>query len=386
MRSRHHVRTIPTVLKNVLDNPRVGRYVKKLHIGTLFDGSRHHTNHVEEGLSFEEEEDNLEDYIVRTDMFTRAACQSHYLDTARFTECDWDSFIGIGDEELLLVLLLTELPNLDTFSFKWDPSADWSWLDQLMQRVPTAAIPILSNLRVVHLEPGARGIDFDQLPLFSALPSLQLLSAPSVWDFSGSCDHNQLSIQHSNVTHLAMPRSTVGSKSMHEYLLSFPLLHTFEYEQAVPGEGFESLDPFDPFLLRSALLLQARTSLQKLSITGPLSQESFIGSLVGFETLREVHTNFSFLIPLEISLEEIQRWPSRILPASLRILKLRDEYGREPEQYVNLVDGLARAKGTTCPLLEAFELAAPRLAEIPDLHRICEGAGIAFAFVSSGEI
>lgn len=51
-------------------------------------------------------------------------------------------------------------------------------------------------------------------------------------------------------------------------------------------------------------------------------------------------------------------------------------------QYAEFVEGLTYAKLEKCPLLEVFELAAPRVAEIRDLQRICDDAGIADAGIA----
>ncbi|CAD6594078.1 MAG: hypothetical protein ASARMPREDX12_008087 [Alectoria sarmentosa] len=167
MRTEYRLRTIPTVLKNILDNPRVGRYVKKLHVGALHDDWVYRAHHVEEDNSIEGQKDLSE----KCTMFAKAACQSDYLYCPGYTERNWETLIQGGDEELLLALLLTVLPNLNTLSIKWYP-ARGPWLDQTVKRVPTAAIPILSNLRTVHVDPGSDvHVGFELLSLFSALPS-----------------------------------------------------------------------------------------------------------------------------------------------------------------------------------------------------------------------
>lgn len=374
MRTEWRLRTIPTVLKNILDNPRVGRYVKKLHLGALYHYSLSRAHHEEE----EVQEEAQEDHRTKVDMFRRAACQNDFLTSSHINERFWGESMLNCNEDLILVLLLTLLPNLHTLSIRW-LDLGGSSLALFMKRAPTAAVPILSSLRNAHLEPRSnRHVYFKELQLLSALPSLKSLSAQGAWDHN-DWENDPSSIQQSNVTHLIMPRSNVSSRSLHEYLLSFPVLHTFEYEHAVPDVG-EQCRPFDPFLLRSALLSQARTTLRKMSITGPLRQKSFIGSLLAFEILREVHTNWSFLSPTGI--HDRERWLSCILPASLRVLKLRDKLGRDPKEYVKLVKGLTYAKRTTCPLLEMLELAALRAPKVQDLQRACEDVGIKFVFRS----
>ena len=107
-----------------------------------------------------------------------------------------------------------------------------------------------------------------------------------------------------------------------------------------------------------------------------------MGSLLGFEILREIRTNWSLVFPLEFDDDDRVPWSSRILPASLRVIKLLDRMGRDLEQYAKLVKGVTHAKRTTCPLLEVLELAVTRAPEMQDLQRACEDAGIAFAVQS----
>ncbi|CAF9943706.1 MAG: hypothetical protein ALECFALPRED_000992 [Alectoria fallacina] len=200
MRTEWRLRTIPIALKNILDNPRVGRYVKKLHVGALHDDWAYRAHHVEEDDSIEAQKD----FSEKCTTFAKAACQSDYLYGPGYTERNWESLIQDGDEEFPLALLLPVLPNLYTLSIKWYPGGE-PWLGETVKRVPTAAMPMLSNLRTVFIESGADGyVDFEYLLLFSALPSLKSLSAREGWHDDLHRRHSPSSTPHSNATHLIM--------------------------------------------------------------------------------------------------------------------------------------------------------------------------------------
>lgn len=132
--------------------------------------------------------------------------------------------------------------------------------------------------------------------------------------------------QDSRTRELKLLNCFVSSRSLQHYLRSFRNLQSFTLEHN-RSPFIYSGDAFEPRWIRNALLFSARTTLQTLTLLGlsrapveSLSSDHFMGSLQAFEALRDIHTEWSFLIPRVCCFETHL---SRVLPASLHHLQLR---------------------------------------------------------------
>lgn len=102
----------------------------------------------------------------------------------------------------------------------------------------------------------------------------------------------------------------------------------------------------------------AKSSLKQLTILGPPHQlksyGTFIGSLRQFEALKDVHTEWDFLVPDFRN----GHWIFRTLPGSLRNLKLRDEWGHRSGDYSEILNSLKSAKMEGLERMEMMEFVA----------------------------
>ena len=133
---------------------------------------------------------------------------------------------------------------------------------------------------------------------------------------------------------------------------------------------------------RSVASTRTKTTLRKLNIYGPTGLDTSMGSLQVFEALRVIRTEWELLFPKYNCLET---WPSRVLPASLLKLELRDKSDRSLKEYRALFQGLQRAKERTCLHLISVDIGSPwdkvhKGAEIGHLSRFCKGLGISLKF------
>ena len=141
----------------------------------------------------------------------------------------------------------------------------------------------------------------------------------------------------SNVTHLKLWESTVDSKGLYKFLQGFPKLQSFTYSHA---DGPEP--PPDAFLTRASLLAHCKATLQNLTLLDPKCRRlSFMGSLRGFEALKELYTEWCFL---ELVRNDGTLQLDEHLPASLIRLKIHDSTGRTKSLYERVIRSAQYAK------------------------------------------
>ena len=174
-----------------------------------------------------------------------------------------------------------------------------------------------------------------EIQKFSALPSVRSITAMKACGID--CLHEISPDTSSNVTHLRLWQSIVDSKALYEFLRGFPNLQSFTYSHID-----EPQTPPDAFLIRASLLAHCKATLQNLTLLDPrCSRTSFMGSLRGFEALKELYTEWCFLEPVRSSgalqLDEH-------LPASLVRLKIHDSRGRTKIAYERVIKSAQYAK------------------------------------------
>ena len=314
--------SIETLLINIIANPCVGSYVKKVELGPLMES--------------EVEADSANAYTKEElEMFITAALESECLKRPSEEEVldereFWSDAIKDGNEDILLAILLPLLPNLAALSVE-AKSTRLDWYDSAVEQAASATKPTLCKLTHVQLNPrGAHSYHLAEIQRFSALPSVRVLSAPRA---KGMCCLDELSPDaNSNVTHLKLWESCIDSKALHEFLRGFPKLQSLTY--SFIGIVYEC--PHDAFLIRSSLLAHCKATLQSLTLLAPGCRNmSFMGSLRGFEALKEVYTEWSCFI----SQAPESRGPqlNDHLPVSLAWLKIHDSKGRTKPRYEKVI-------------------------------------------------
>ena len=323
---------IAALLGTVIANRCIGYYVKRIELGPLAESPApvHRENVYPQ--------DKLE-------IFTTAALDSECL--KRPSEEDvlderefWSHVIQDGNEDILLAILLPLLPNLTALSMEAD-STRIEWYDSAVEQAASTKSPTLCKLTHIRLNPrGQDGYHLDEIQKFCSLPSVRVVTAPRA--FGLDCLHELSPDTSSNVTHLKLWESCIDAKALHEFIRGFPKLQSFTYSY----DGYSRGASHDPFMIRSSLLATCKSTLQSLTLLSPTFKpsliSSFMGSLRGFEALKEVYIEWSFLI--SETRDGVGLQLNGNLPASLVWLKIHDSTGREKHQYERIIKSAQYAK------------------------------------------
>lgn len=364
--------TIANLPRTVIADPRIGSYVKKVELGRLIES--------QSGL------DRANVYTKEElDIFTTAALDSECLKRPSEEEVldekeFWSDAIQDGNEDILLAILLPLLPNLASFTVEartYPPRR--IWYDSAIEKAASATKTTLCKLANIRLNPhDGDGYDLADIQRFSALPSVRVLTAPMAYGVE--CLHELSPDTNSNVTHLTLWESCIDSKALYDFLRGFPKLQSFTYSyDASYGEASH-----DAFLIRSSLLAHCKATLQSLTLLAPECRHmSFMGSLRDFETLKQVYTEWSYLI----SKASNSGGPrlNENLPASLVRLKIHDSKGREKSQYETIIKSAQYAKEHRLQKVKYLTFGGTRVGwslETVDrgLKKTCSNMGITLTF------
>ena len=269
---------IAKLLATVIADPCIGYYVKRIELGPL----------AESPVGVHQENVYPKDKL---DLFTTAALDSKCL--KRPSEEDvldekefWSNAIQDGNEDILLAILLPLLPNLTALSMEAN-STRIKWYDSAVEQAASAKNPTLCKLTHIRLNPRREyGYHIDQIQKFCSLPSVRVVTVPRAVGLDSRL-HELLPDTSSNVTHLKLWESCIDAKVFHEFLRGFPKLQSFTYLYDVFRE-----ESHHTFMIRSSLLATCRSTLHSLTLLSPSFPgytSSFMGSLRGFEALKEVY-------------------------------------------------------------------------------------------------
>ena len=336
---------LPTLFRDVLNEPRIGHYIREVELGLLHDMKFHYSKSGEPTAVYKQQFGLVDAAIARSDVpEVRAKHEKLKAEGYKF---------NCGGEDLLISLLLPLLPNLNSMSMEWDAGPD-SCLLSTIRHSALVGFPWLANLTTVLLEErryfARRKVCLSDLRSFSLLPALKSLTAFEICDDPGSLDTTDENLHHqdSHTTQLNLASYHGSSRLLHGYLKSFQSLQNFSFQYSPSRDPINDGD-FDPFWIRKALLTCAKTTLRTLKLLGPTASDQFMGSLQAFEALRDIHTEFRFLFPKHSDLET---QPSRILPASLHRLRLHDQSDCIGDEYRAFFRGIQHAKHAICLHLE----------------------------------
>ena len=319
-------RSITDLLRTVLASPRTGFYVRKVELGTMIDRLRTDTK-----VEYTKEELEIFTLAALDSECLRKLSEEEILDEKDF----WSNEIRNGNNDILLAILLPLLPNLAILAADSHP-ARIEWYDKALEQAGLTKKPTLTKLAQIRLDCSMRyGFHLSEIQKFSALPSVRSITAMKACGMD--CLHDISSDTRSNVTHLKLWQSTVESKGLYEFLQGFPKLQSFTYshiDEPDPGP--------DAFLIKASLLAHCKATLQNLTLLDPRCRHtSFMGSLRGFEALKELYTEWCFLGPVSNSCT-LQL--DKHLPASLVRLKIHNSRRRLKSDYERVIKSAQYAK------------------------------------------
>ena len=364
---------VPTLFKDILNDPRIGRYIREAKFDYLVPifSDILRSNISDEARALHKQQYDLVDAAVALSEIPELRDQHKRLKDDLPNSC-------YSGGNLLIVLLLPLLPNLDSLSMKWTGTFGF-YLSKIIPHGGVAGIAWLPKLKTVLVEQGddILGISTRDLQLFTSLPSLKSFTASGINNLDLIAEN--LPAHDSHTTQLVLLKSDVPTQQFYLFLESFRSLQTFTFECKLSAFGVDSRNRFDPCWIRNTLVAHVKATLQTLTILGPARSYTFMGSLQPFEVLRKVRTESAFLFPDDCDLET---WPSRVLPASIHTLELRDdERNRAGKELKPLIKGLARAKRETCLQLEEVSVEtnwweAMDEAGLVELEELCDEVGI----------
>ncbi len=352
-------RAVSPLLKLVLVNPRVGRYVTMMDVRDM-EGSYTGRN----------EYNDDEFHSIRLAV---AEAKEHFsgVDVENLLCPTSDGYYRRG---LGVALLLLHLPNLNVIRFHALHTVPLSWVEKFIANASRAAKPVLPKLKKIQIH-SQFGYGLARLLQFAALPSLQELSA----SYSENFYSHKVKVLSpaSEITKLELCDSFVDSETLCIFLRSFCKLETFTFST----EKGQERPKFDAPLLRNALLTQAKMTLRTLTILGPPERFSFMGSLRDFKVLTKLHTLWVLLLP------PMQAQLSVVLPKSLCHLRLHDPEFHNAAIYKRLLLDTLRAKASRILHLEHLTFVVPKGCEHYEnyLYRQdCRENGLDVTFVHEG--
>ena len=323
---------IPLSLREVFLNPRVGHYVKDMRADDLIGRS------LDDDISASTEEHWERDFALWEE-FTDLLKGHHFKHPLAHhssfpNSCRISKGLEDSGECLMILLLLPLLPGLRTPSIRWvfdnlNPS-------NLLKGIENSQSSVLPNLTSVRLKTFGRSrIRLLDLDIFSRLPSLRILAADATWN-EMTLDDSIVDQRKSNVTHLQLTLSNVGSRSLQAYLRPYDKLLIFHLD-CRPYEDSDLNGISDAATVGNALLTQAKSTLRSLTLLYPCYYGFSIGSFQDFDTLEYIHTDWSNLFPNPLGPYDLI---GDCLPRSIQHLEIQDEEGRKPEQYQAMLNAI----------------------------------------------
>ena len=315
------------MLKEVLIDPVIGRYIKHLSLNYIA-GSK--TN-----LTPTYSAEDLELFVV-------ASKDSQLLSPRGQNEVTcYRDIIERANEDILLAILLPLLPNLKSLRFpRVSNNGDHCWTSHMFSHLPQHSTPTLTNLSTVCINIGRVYLHLNEAKAYAKLPSVKSLSAPMLC--LETCDDTSLLwVPNFTMTNLELWQCRVPARPLHDFLLGFHCLESFAYSCDLQRP---MTNEFDAFLIRSALLAKAKKTLRKLTmITYRPSGDLIMGTLRPFEVLNEVEMDWELLLPHNPRRRDPPPDFATSLPISLRKLTLHDHihYGRGG--YSELLESAVRA-------------------------------------------
>ena len=323
------------LLANILRSPRTAMYVNEILIDDwkiFWDMPATIVDH----LPYPEDTMQLFEAAVKTSAFIPES------ETA-----EWISEIRVGDEENILALILSLLPNVRKFCLRSVIDLGKRLSQMILQVGNSPAAKALSRLRDFELglvNDDFIDIDFGWVEKISSLKSVDNIKGWGVGHLHGESD-KWLSIpsKWSNVTTLQLHNCNIDSQRLCTYLQSVRAFQEFSYTHS--GEGSD----LDAFSICVALA-QASYSLKRLEIFSKDGMGKHMGSLAGFHVLTELCTEYRMLSNHDT--EFAGDMLIQMLPPSVEKVSLEHCYNIRSLR--NEVLGMCKLKGDRLPNLKAL--------------------------------
>lgn len=240
-----------------------------------------------------------------------------------------------ANEPMLLAILMTCLPNLSSITLI-SSTLRCSGLYGFMEAGPSTMKPFLPNLRSVFVkhdstEYNIMCCNLPCLQVLAAIPSVRTITAPEAQHETSDRMNYLIRPKASNVTHLNLLETAISSRLLFEVLRGFTSLESLRYSSQYTDKPTRC-----PFLIRSGLAVAASRSLRFLTLLMPGAQtDTHMGSLREFKKLEFLETEWDCLIPYRQSPPPM---PALTLPVSIKGIILHDRKNRKEPPYQKVVD------------------------------------------------
>ena len=283
-------RQLPELLKIVINNPRVGLYIKKLIVEGCEEDVKDDVNapwiNGQDMVHIRYSPDDIDLFLDSFRTLPELSTFDPLPDMIQF----WNELFKTGNDAAVFALLMMHCPNLSTLDYA-DRGTDvipiMSAFD-LMSRCPDSkSLRRLKHLRFDHSSwPTGTG------STFAINLTRSLLNLPSLESIHGinidSAQHSEVGgpwpRQSSKLKDVSFHSCRISDKSLHELLEATIQLRSFSCTQAT----------LDPYWIRAALQSSARHSLECLKLRNTSDRRrkaKYMGSLKLFTVLRTVEVD-----------------------------------------------------------------------------------------------
>ena len=366
-----------SLLKEVLYRPRVALYVTHLSVGQFRcqwdnpgnDGDERPKNaHVP-----------YPDDVMA--LFIETIQQSSFV--PRTESSRWITSVEAGHEDPIFALLLMLLPNLVMVTVKDDGQNAHNSQETILRIAEAEKTLFLTHLVTVHTVCRfyeGRSL-FSWLRMFAALPSVQSIhfDGMSVAEVHDAIDDEHYFVSESySIRELTFTNSSIHPRFLAQLLDSIEGLKVFSYVDL-----HVRFREFNPFWIRTALLANAKHSLEYLKIRSA-EFDQVIGTLRGFTALTDLETNSQLLCDRF----DIHIFVYR-LPSSIEKIHLHTSLHEGLDIVSSLVEEIVKAKSRLIPRLKALKFTMDLVSRtiqkgrsmIEALEEKCQNAGIELTFV-----
>ncbi len=312
-------------LKEVLVNPRAARYPSLLKISAWQE---------EWGIAAEHFRATVPKKTLK--LFKQAARDNIDVDQEDI-ERDWFAAIDKGNEEPLIALLLLILPNLRevhlcAFHETHHVCIDTA-LDIIMNDKHSCSLRKLRSVNLECMETGHNGsLSFDSVETFAAIPSVTSIHGHTVDTYQEDEEDRLYCFDHrirtTDIVSLTFVNCSIDPTTLAIFLSTTRNLRHFFYSSKERID--DETTNFEPFLIRTALLANARDTLISLIILAGEQERCFMGSLKDFSCLESVQTDlWLFGDPSRLAHSPPAVLPSSIVSITLHIDPFVVKYCKE---------------------------------------------------------
>lgn len=286
------------LLKAIMLRPRIASYVMNLDAA---DWELGFSDNRQEGKEDDRQEYSTEDL----DLFNKALMNSKYFDQEASAMHELLKHMDFGDEELILVLLLTLLPNLEHVRFSNVHHIDFGLTPALI--AVEQPIQCLTRLASLHIDTNMHDYDDDWNDWPTLLGHLWRLPALKIFSMNYTDvglfaypDQQILTLYPPDLvlslTHLTLTYCFVPPIVVCELLRRCSCLEVLKYSRDDGADHDNGFD-FDPESVLEALKEHCTGTLKSLKMI-PRCREpvGFMGSLQSFHKLEALITQFNFLV------------------------------------------------------------------------------------------